>query len=267
MYNFYMNGMLDYDDDINILSSNNIYSRSEQHPINFSYSFSDYRLKELRELYSLDSIAGNGNDFTKMLKITFWLASVLKFGNATETNSFHALEILYKTQHNGFTSNCFIAATVLTECFLSMGVTARMIRCLPIDLRYDECHCMVMAFIKEYNKFIAFDAAMGGCYFNNHGIPLGIPDIRDSLISNDSILLRGIFSTDFTKNITHYLAKNMVRFQCHLETRYGNEIKNTHDTVINLNPTTIRLKDKKVWLNNAWVQHVFVYNDRFFWNM
>lgn len=264
MYDFYMHGMLEYEDDVNILIENQKFSDKAEH-IDFTYDFSDPRLVILREKYNLDKIAGKGSVLTRLTRITFWLAKTLQFGTSQDTDSFHALEVLEKTKRN-YKSNCFVAATTLTECFLAMNYIARMVRCMPLDLRFNECHCMTIAYVSEYKKFIAFDAAMGGYYIDESGNPMSIPDIITALVNRRTVKMRSIFiNNDFVKNIEVYLAKNLIRFQSHKNTMYGNEITGKSDIMINLNPVTLPIKNKTVLINDISTQHIFIYNREAFW--
>lgn len=256
--------MLNFKDDLNILITNQKYSDVDE-SINFTYDMSDLRLIELRNLYSLNAIAGNGSDFLKLMRITYWVANHLHFGSLVSTESFHALDVLNNTQ-NGVNSNCFIAATVLTECFLAMNYPARMVRCMPIDLRFNECHCMTVAYAWDEKRFIAFDSAMGGYYQDSKGRPMNISDIRKAIIGRKPFKLRSIFKTNFVNAIEQYLCKNIVRFQSHQHTKYGNEIKDgSKDVMINLNPTTIHLCNKESMYNGKTTKHIFIYNDSLFW--
>lgn len=94
MYDFYMHGMLNYEDDINILIANKEYSNQWTDKATFSYDYTDPRLTQLRKKYALEDIAGVGDDFIKLLRITFWLSKHLKFGAPHSTESFHALDVI-----------------------------------------------------------------------------------------------------------------------------------------------------------------------------
>lgn len=263
MNDFYMKGMLNYEDDMNILIANQQYDHISSEPVNFTYNFTDNRLEHLCEKYQLKKIAGNGSEFIQLLRITFWLASTLILGQSESTESFHALEVLEKT-NQGFRSNCFVAATVLTECFLSLGFNARMVRCMPIDLRFNECHCMTIAYLRSLNKFVAFDPAMGGCYINSNGGPMHILEIRNALINGDDIKIRSIFPNISITKIKPYLTKNMIRFQSHRDNKYGCESNVKHDVMINLNPTTMPIKNKIGIISHKCIEHIFVYNESIF---
>lgn len=255
-----MNEMLDFEDDMRILKLNQEYNRNCVYSHRFIYDYTDERLQKLRDICNLDSLAGSGDEFTKMLKITLGISRILELGSSLNIDSFHAIDVLNDTKR-GFKSNCFVASTVLAECFLSMGYIARVVRCMPIDLRFNECHCMTIAYVNDMNKFIAFDPSMGGCYIDFKGIPLGISDIRKNIIERKELHIRSIFKIQ-DRDIIAYLCKNMIRFQSHAVSKYGNEMSRSSN-IINLNPVTIPLRDK---LNGREkYTYKYIYNDDCFW--
>lgn len=260
---FYMGGMLDFSDDISILKKNNEYDTVPSPYAQFSYDFSDPRLKELTQVIGLNEIAGTGDDFVKLIKITFEVAGKLNLGAVADTTSFHALEVFEQTR-DGLVSNCFVTATVLAECFLSLGYVARMVRCMPIDLRFKDCHCMTIAKVRKYQKFVAFDAAMGGYYVDSCGIPMGICEIQNALIQGKDFKIRSIFKID-QQDIKQYLAKNMVRFQSHKISRYGNEIGDQSTVMINLNPKSLPIANKKYTIRDRTINDIYIYNKDQFW--
>ena len=255
--------MLEYEDDVNILINNKKYDSVISQPLNFTYDFSDDSLKKLRTEYKLEKIAGNGSEFIRLLRTTFWVSSTLSFGKSN-LEPFDSLKILELTGR-GLKSNCFVAATVLAECFLSLGFKARMIRCMPLDLRFNECHCMTIAYLQSLNKFVAFDPAMGGCYTNNHGDPMSILEIRDAIINDRDINIRSIFPNIDIAKVKPYLAKNLVRFQSHKDNKYGCELNQPYDIMINLNPITLQIKNKIAIANQKKIEHIFIYNENIFW--
>lgn len=263
--NFYMGGMIDFQDDVNILRKNKEYGCMESKSVSFIYDYTDDRLKELEQKYELRLAAGTGDEFIQMLKITYKIAQILNPGPSPQIPSFHALEILEKSQ-DGFRSNCFLCATVLTECFLAMGYAARMVRCMPIDLRFQECHCVVAALVKKYNKFIVFDPAMGGCYLDEAGVPMGLHELRNAYLENRNYRIRSIFKLD-QERIKKYFVKNLVRFQSYQTSRYGNEIKGTFKTMINLNPISMPMSDKLHLSEEGSTDQVFTYDANQFWSI
>lgn len=78
------------------------------------------------------------------------------------------------TRKNKFTSSCWANAVVLNEVFLAFGFFSRMIRCLPLDLRPSDCHCVMLSYSDDYRKWVVFDAAMGTYYTNSDKIPMSV---------------------------------------------------------------------------------------------
>ena len=72
------------------------------------------------------------------------------------------------------------------------------------------------------NKFIIFDAGMGGCYVDSKGTLLSIPEMRELIIYQKTFYIRSIGDIN-SKELAKYWAKNLVRFQSHMNIKYGNE--------------------------------------------
>ena len=56
----------------------------------------------------------------------------------------------------------------------------------------------------------------------------------------------------------------MIRFQSHRDSKYGCELNETNDVILNLNPITMPIKNKIAILNKKRIEHIFVYNESIF---
>ena len=163
---YYMDGMLSYEDDLYFLKKYKEYD-FEKTDITFSYNFDDLELKELKNKYDFEKIGRNKNPFISKLNLMLWVSKTLRSNGACiSPQNCNANEILDLTINNGLQSNCRMYAIVLTEILLSLGYKARMIKCLPMDLRFTECHCMCIVYCDFYNKWIVMDPSLGGIYYD-----------------------------------------------------------------------------------------------------
>ena len=260
-----MNGSITDQDDINILRMHSCYDELAISPIGYLYDFTDSRLQLLRTKCNLDRIAGQGSQFAKMLKIVFSVSKMLQLGYSNYAEPFDALKLL-ELQDKGVKSNCYMAAVFLTECFLSMGYFAKTVRCLPLDLRFNECHCLTVAYVSEFGKFVAFDAGMGGCYVSLDGAPLSVSEMRNLIIEQKMFKLRSIYRLN-NDRIVSYLSKNMVRFQTLQISKFGTANKQEFETRVFLHPTNLPMNNKHSYIDSRIVKHMYVYNEKMFWNM
>ena len=194
-----------------------------------------------------------------------WVSKTLRSNGACiSPQNCNANEILDLTINNGLQSNCRMYAIVLTEILLSLGYKARMIKCLPMDLRFTECHCMCIVYCDFYNKWIVMDPSLGGIYYDENRIPMNIFEIREAIISNKQIDI--LYLPNNKKNVLQYLCKNLIRFQCNLISRYNNESKVSNNTFIYLNPKYYYISNKYCADNNN-NNHIFVSNPYIFWDI
>ena len=83
-------------------------------------------LVRLRETYRLDSIAGTGNEISRIIQLMHWIHNLIPHegqnGNPTELNA-ESLIKLCKMKNRGL--NCRGLAIALNECYLSLGFKSR----------------------------------------------------------------------------------------------------------------------------------------------
>jgi hypothetical protein len=124
-------------DYVNILRSGVSYSErwhSELPP--FTYQSSNHsQLAALRANYKLDSIAGFGNEESRILNLLHWVHNTIRHEGQKESgiNEVNAAAILSAVQQKGVGVSCGELATVLNECYLAMGWVSRKIYCIPLD--------------------------------------------------------------------------------------------------------------------------------------
>ena len=93
----------------------------------FEYqSMDNSNLVRIRKDLKLDSIAGNGNEVSKILNLLHWVHNIIRHdgssNNPTLKNAIDLIKVC-KTEKRGV--NCRMMATILNECYLSMGIKSR----------------------------------------------------------------------------------------------------------------------------------------------
>jgi hypothetical protein len=95
----------------------------------------------------------------------------------------NSLSIMEETEKNRIKSNCYMYCTLLTELLLAYGIRARMIVCRPLNFHNNtDCHCMVHAYIRDFNKWIALDPANCASFRDASGNFINISEIRRSIV-------------------------------------------------------------------------------------
>lgn len=190
----------------------------------------DPNLVRIRQSLKLDSIAGTGNEISKILNLMHWVHYVVRHdGSSNNPDSKNALDLINvcRTEKRGV--NCRMMATILNECYLSMGIKSRYITCMPKETKFDDCHVINMVYSNDFKKWIWIDPTFDAYVMNEKGELLGIEEVRERLINDKPLILNpeanwnrkeSQTKTDYLGN---YMAKNLYRLQCPLVSEYDTE--------------------------------------------
>ena len=208
---------------------------------NFTYQdSSNENLIKLRQGFNLDSIAGSANEISKILNLMHWIHNLVPHdgvhGNPQVKNAMNMISVCQKT---GIGLNCRGLATVLNECYLSMGFKSRFVTCLPKDsLGIDsDCHVINMVFSETLNKWIYIDPTHDLYVMNEKGELLGIEEVRERLINNKPLIINPDAnwnhkqSTKVEYYLNEYMAKNLYMLKCPLHSEFDTETREKGKTI------------------------------------
>lgn len=239
--------------------------------ITFSYELES---KDLKLVYFENCLWRFGD--IKLLKV---MCSVMHyvsaFLNCSDINAsteyiqnFSAHTVYEMVMHKKVRLSCWVYAQYLTECFLAMGIPARMVRCFSGIYGDKDCHCVTLAYCEEYKKFVLFDPANNIVLYSYKGVPLDIRELRDMLISGERILFLQKTNEERIKFL-YYWKKNLIFFQCYERQKCGNElsrdVRNANRMVI-LRPKRIGLYAKFMLAGKAYPS-VCTMNQDEFWKL
>lgn len=217
---------------LDILKTAGNYNFNDNRPIpKFSYqSKNDTNLIGLRTGFKLDSVAGEGNEVSKILNLLHWVHNLIPHdGNHENPTVKNALSMIAECKKDNRGLNCRGLATVLNECYLSIGIPSRFITCMPKDSVFDDCHVINMVFSKELKKWLWIDPTNDAYVLNEKGDLLSIEEVRDRIIHNKPVILNPEanwnhkISKTKEEYLYHYMAKNLYRMECPLESAYDYE--------------------------------------------
>ena len=207
----------------------------------FTYMASDEpNLKELRRAFHLDSIAGNGDEIAKIKNLMHWIHNLIphdgNHGNPVVKNAMSMIAEC-KRDHRGL--NCRGLATVLNECYLSIGIKSRFITCLPKDsLKMDnDCHVINMVYSETLKKWLWMDPTNDAWVMNEKGDLLSIEEVRERLINNQPLAINpdanwnrrsAVKKEDY---LYRYMAKNLYMLECPVASKYNSETIETGKVV------------------------------------
>lgn len=208
------------------------YNFSDQRQIpQFSYqSMLDPNLMRIRKDLKLDSIAGSGNELSKIFNLLHWVHNIVRHdGNSNNPTLKNAIELIKVCKAENRGVNCRMMATILNECYLSMGITSRYITCMPKETNFDDCHVINMVYSQDLKKWIWIDPTFDAYVMDEKGNLLGIQEVRERLIKGLPLVLNADAnwnrSTLQTKEyyLQTYMAKNLYRLETPLISQYDTE--------------------------------------------
>ncbi len=216
------------------------------------------KLKDFRVKYNLDSIAGNGDEFSRMVNLMSWVhGTVSHDGNSNnpKDKSADALITICKKEDRGV--NCRMMATILNEAYLAMGYKSRFVTCKPKRVNFNDCHVINMVYSTQYNKWLWMDPSFEAYVVDEDNIPLGIQEVRERLINDKPLKVYeklnwngNPYSGGEQRYLHEYMAKNLFRFEIPLHSVAGYESKFFGRTYIELypvgyNPNGVKLEKKE----------------------
>ncbi len=197
----------------------------------FTYqSYKDTNLVKLRKLYKLDSIAGNGNEISKFINLMRWVHNnITHDGTNGNIEKLNALDLISTCKKENKTLNCRGLAIILNEIYLSMDFKSRFVTCLPKDSTDNDCHVINMVFSNTLQKWIWMDPTNEAYVMNENGELLSIEEVRERLINEKPLILNpdANWNHNSSRNkedyLISYMAKNLYRFQCPINSEFDCE--------------------------------------------
>ncbi|MBW4362771.1 transglutaminase-like domain-containing protein [Flavobacterium taihuense] len=197
----------------------------------FEYqSIDNPNLIKIRKDLKLDSIAGTGNEISKILNLLHWVHNIIRHdGSSNNPILKNAIDLIKvcKTENRGV--NCRMMATILNECYLSIGIKSRYITCMPKETEFDDCHVINMVYSNDLKKWVWIDPTFDAYVMNEKGELLGLSEVRERLVNGKTLILNPEANWNRKNSQTKeeyletYMAKNLYRLQTPLVSEYDTE--------------------------------------------
>ena len=212
------------------------YNPADNRPIpTFTYqSATEPNLVILRKTFKLDSIAGNGNEVSKVINLMYWIHNLVPHdGNHDNPVVKNAMSMINECKREDRGLNCRGLATVLNECYLSMGIKSRFVTCLPKDSLHvdNDCHVINMVYINSLKKWIWIDPTFCAYVMDEKGQLLGLEEVRERLTSDKTLILNPDANWNHKASETkeyylyYYMAKNLYKLECNISSEYDTETR------------------------------------------
>lgn len=223
-------------------------------------------LKRVREYFQLDSVAVAGDELATIKRILTYIHDKIRHdgqnGNPKGgNNSIHFAEAC-KDGSRGL--NCRGLATVLNECYLSMGIPSRVITCMP-KTYINDCHVINAVYSSTLGKWLWIDPTNNAWVTDEQGNLLSVQEVRARLRNGQPVRVNEEANWNNEKKTTtedylyDYMAKNL--FYLESWTRYGFNTESDRENLINyifLQPTGCDSKERNP-------RNYSVNDDQYFW--
>lgn len=213
-----------------ILKQSGGYTKDTKEIPPFTYmDTNDSNLKRIREYFNLDSIAGNGDEISKIKNMLTWAHNIVRHDgnsfNPEERNTIAMVE-LCKKENRGI--NCRMMAQLLNECYLAMGFKSRFVTCMPQKM-INDCHVINSVYSNTLKKWLWMDPTFNAYVSDEKGNLLSIAEVRERLRNGQPLVLNenANWNNQNKKTKEHYLdyymAKNLYYVVCPLRSEYNAE--------------------------------------------
>ena len=177
-------------------------------------------LVRLREKFNLDSVAGAGNEISKIKNLLHWVHNIVPHDggsfNPEVKNTIAMIELCQK-ENRGV--NCRMLAQMLTEVYLAMGFKARFVTCMPRDYVSD-CHVITTVYSNTLNKWLWVDPTHEAYVMDENGVMLSIAEVRERLRNDQPLQLNEDANWNNRQKtykeyyLDRYMAKNLYYLIC-----------------------------------------------------
>lgn len=202
---------------LNILKESPAYQADTiAHP-RFEYAHpSDSLLTLTRLHFNLDSVAGNGDDISRIKNLLYWVHDNIPHngsnGMAPGPRNLRNTYDCARRDSCGY--NCRALAICLTEALLAEGIPARYITCQSKAWDTDgDCHVICVAWSQSLGKWIWVDPTFAAYVTDENGLLLHPGEVRYRLQHDLPLILNedANWNHQVTQTVDYYLKEYMAK--------------------------------------------------------
>lgn len=190
----------------------------------------DRDLVRVREYFKLDSVAGAGDELSKIQRIlTYIHDKILHDGSHGNPKMMNAIALAEACKDGSRGLNCRGLATVLNECYLAMGFRSRFVTCMP-KIFINDCHVINAVYSVTLDKWVWVDPTDNAWVTDENGVMLSIAEVRERLRDGRPLVLNETANWNNKKKIIKeeylesYMAKNLYCIFCSDRSEFGTEV-------------------------------------------
>lgn len=190
--------------------------RPEDEEYDFRYLYNE-ELDRIKTKYNLETIAGNGDDLSKIKNLLKWIHNLLKHDGSANL-PLHKINIdgiIEVGKEKG--SSCFSLSVALSEAYLALGFKSKYVRCKPMDYKDGDYHVVVQVYCNDLNKWIMVDPTQEAYFVDEDENILSLEELRKKLIKGEKVLINDDINWNGEKvdkeEYINYMTKNIFRFE------------------------------------------------------
>lgn len=227
----------------------------------FTYaSANDPKVKEIKDFFNLEHIAGNGDEISKMKNIMYWLHDNIRHdgsGGFPPNTNRNAIDLYKACKARNCGLNSRGLSIVLAELYLAMGWPARFITCQSMYSDDLECHIVVVVWSRTLGKWIMMDPTYDAYICDENGLLLHPGEIRRRMIEGKRLVLNDNANWNHTLKFTEknylyeYMAKNLFLLSAYIDS-YPNVESDGNSTYYTLQPEGFNAKIGTATCDEEW---------------
>lgn len=206
--------------DLDLLKESPGYKRDTIQTSEFVYAHpSDSLLRLSRERFNLDSIAGKGDDVSRIKNLLYWVHDNIPHdgGNGLAPGPRNLRNTFDCSKRDSCGYNCRALAICLTEALLAEGIPARYLTCESKKWDTDnDCHVICVAWSESLGKWIWVDPTFAAYITDENGLLLHPGEVRYRLqndlplrLNEDANWNNNRHEVDKEYYLDEYMAKNL----------------------------------------------------------
>ena len=187
-------------------------------------------LCKVRDYFKLDSVAGQGDELSKIINLLHFAHDNIRHDGSNQAFAeLDAIDLYNYYKATGKGVNCRQLAISLCEMYLSMGIPARYVTCMPADSLDYECHVINTVWSSHLQKWLYIGPTMDAWVTDENGTLLSIAEVRQRLINDQPLVLCETANWNHESQQTKeyyletYMAKNLYYFVCKKLNRFNPE--------------------------------------------
>ena len=209
-------------------------------------------------------MAGNGDEISRIKNILTYVHNLIRHdGNHANPDHPNAIDLAEACKDGSRGLNCRGLAIVLNECYLSMGIPARYVTCMPKEY-INDCHVINAVWSRQLGKWLWIDPTWNAWVLDEQGNMLSIQEARECLRNGTPVMVNEEANwNNQSKQTTeeylyNYMAKNLYYVEVSTNQEVGMEDPaiHTRPNFVSLMPTGFSLPEYR---------RLTVNDDKWFW--